>query len=255
MLRTLRRPGGRGHPPAALAPPGRGGGPQRWSATEAAEIEVVGYAGLTVRSVARRAGVAPATAYNYFSSKDHLLAEVLWRRMHVPSNRPMIRTRGLLCANGVGSPPCGTWSCSPPRAPPWSTPAPSPCSAPLPDVKHLRDRIGGDIHRRLAAARGPGVDPRVVRVLEDLVLRGALAVRHGAHVLAGTSPSSWRMRRSCCSAGNHGAQTPMTTVSQPVSDSPYAYEAEGARCLPAHQTTKIIGEALAEGRCMTSVTS
>jgi cytochrome P450 len=49
-------------------------------ATEA-EIEEVGYSGLTVRSVARRAGVAPATAYNYFSSKDHLLAEVLWRRM------------------------------------------------------------------------------------------------------------------------------------------------------------------------------
>ena len=43
------------------------------------EVEEVGYAGLTVRNVARRAGVAPATAYNYFSSKDHLLAEVLWR--------------------------------------------------------------------------------------------------------------------------------------------------------------------------------
>jgi len=45
------------------------------------ETEEVGYAGLTVRGVARRAGVAPATAYTYFSSKDHLLAEVLWRRM------------------------------------------------------------------------------------------------------------------------------------------------------------------------------
>jgi len=44
------------------------------------ETEEVGYAGLTVRGVARRAGVAPATAYTYFSSKDHLLAEVLWRR-------------------------------------------------------------------------------------------------------------------------------------------------------------------------------
>ena len=39
-----------------------------------------GYEGMTVRSVARRAGVAPATAYTYFASKDHLLAEVLWRR-------------------------------------------------------------------------------------------------------------------------------------------------------------------------------
>ena len=47
-----------------------------------------GYDGLTVRTVARRAGVAPATAYTYFASKDHLLAEVLWRRLQalpVPS--------------------------------------------------------------------------------------------------------------------------------------------------------------------------
>ncbi|HLH28588.1 MAG TPA: helix-turn-helix domain-containing protein, partial [Acidimicrobiales bacterium] len=41
----------------------------------AAEVDEAGYDGLTVRSVARRAGVAPATAYHYFSSKDHLLAE------------------------------------------------------------------------------------------------------------------------------------------------------------------------------------
>src|ERR1700722_2408012 len=45
------------------------------------EVEEVGYGGLTGRTVARRAGVAPAPAYPYFSSKDHLLAEVLWRRM------------------------------------------------------------------------------------------------------------------------------------------------------------------------------
>ena len=60
-------------------------------ATEA-EVEEVGYSGLTVRSVARRAGVAPATAYNYFSSKDHLLAEVLWRRMRDLPHRSSPRT-------------------------------------------------------------------------------------------------------------------------------------------------------------------
>ena len=42
------------------------------------------------------AGVAPATAYNYFSSKDHLLAELLWRRMaalppvDITSDGPMV---------------------------------------------------------------------------------------------------------------------------------------------------------------------
>ena len=34
------------------------------------------YEGLTMRAVAARARVAPATAYTYFSSKNHLVAEV-----------------------------------------------------------------------------------------------------------------------------------------------------------------------------------
>ena len=45
----------------------------------AAGIEMLrekSYADLTVRAVAARAKVAPATAYTYFSSKNHLIAEV-----------------------------------------------------------------------------------------------------------------------------------------------------------------------------------
>ena len=44
------------------------------------ELREVGYDGLTVRNVARRAGVAPATAYNYFASREHLVTEVFWPR-------------------------------------------------------------------------------------------------------------------------------------------------------------------------------
>ena len=35
-----------------------------------------GYAAVTMRAVAKRAGVGPATVYRYFSSKDHLIADV-----------------------------------------------------------------------------------------------------------------------------------------------------------------------------------
>src|SRR2546423_13053949 len=45
------------------------------------EIRAKGYEGLTVRNVAARARVAPATAYTYFASKDHLVTEVFWRRL------------------------------------------------------------------------------------------------------------------------------------------------------------------------------
>ena len=75
---------------AVPSPPRRraGGSPLRQVAVVEQLVEAAadeardrGYDGLTVRTVARRAGVAPATAYTYFASKDHLLAEVLWRRL------------------------------------------------------------------------------------------------------------------------------------------------------------------------------
>jgi AcrR family transcriptional regulator len=40
------------------------------------EVRAVGYDELTVRAVASRAGVSPATAYTYFGSKQHLVAEL-----------------------------------------------------------------------------------------------------------------------------------------------------------------------------------
>ena len=51
--------------------------------TEAGVEEVgrSGYENLSIRDVARRAGVAAATAYTYFASKDHLLTEIFWRRL------------------------------------------------------------------------------------------------------------------------------------------------------------------------------
>ncbi len=140
------------------------------------EIEAVGYQGLTVRSVARRAGVAPATAYNYFSSKDHLLAEVLWRRMQglAPADTDLGRPVHDRVADTVRDMVLSTTE---------SPALVDACTVALlsstPDVKHLRDRIGADIHRRLAAAVGPGVDPMVVRVLETSFSGALLAAGMG----------------------------------------------------------------------------
>ena len=53
-----------------------------------AELRARGYDGLTVRNAARRAGVAPATAYTYFASKDHLVAEV-HRDVATKGTRPL----------------------------------------------------------------------------------------------------------------------------------------------------------------------
>jgi AcrR family transcriptional regulator len=45
------------------------------------EVRAVGYDAFTVRSVAARADVAPATAYTYFASKNHLIAELFARQL------------------------------------------------------------------------------------------------------------------------------------------------------------------------------
>ena len=43
------------------------------------ELRAVGHEALTIRTVAQRAGVSPATAYTYLASKNHLFAELFWR--------------------------------------------------------------------------------------------------------------------------------------------------------------------------------
>ncbi|ATD72046.1 MULTISPECIES: TetR/AcrR family transcriptional regulator [Gordonia] len=118
--------------------------------TEAAVdvLNAEGFDGLTVRSVAKIAGVAPATAYTYFSSKSHLVAEVFWRRLSAGVSEPdpaaapservaqVLREVALVVAGegqlggAVTVALLGT----------------------DPDVEHLRVRIGAFIRRRLAAA-------------------------------------------------------------------------------------------------------
>ncbi len=144
----------------------------------AEETEAVGYAKMTVRSVARRAGVAPATAYTYFSSKDHLLAEVLWRRTEALP--PVAADPGRSAPERVEEavaqilPFAG-------RSPALIDACTVALISPHPEVRHLRDRLGALTHRRLSAALGPDADPAVVRVL-DTLYAGALMAAGTGHM-------------------------------------------------------------------------
>ncbi|SON60606.1 putative HTH-type transcriptional regulator [Mycobacterium simulans] len=129
------------------------------------------YSDLTVRMVAARAKVAPATAYTYFSSKNHLIAEVyldLVRQVpfFTDVNDPLparveqaLRHLALVVAD---EPEVG-----------------AACTAALlggsadPAVRAVRDRIGAEIHRRIASAIGPGAKPNTVSALE-MAFFGAL---------------------------------------------------------------------------------
>lgn len=129
------------------------------------------YTELTVRAVAARAKVAPATAYTYFSSKNHLIAEVyldLVRQVpyFTDVNEPALdrvnRTLRNLALVVADEPEVA-----------------AACTVALlsgssdPTVRAVRDRIGAQIHRRIASAFGPGTDPRTISAVE-MAFFGAL---------------------------------------------------------------------------------
>ncbi len=128
-----------------------------------------GFGGLTIRLVAAEAGVGAATAYTYFSSKEHLVAEVFWRRLAssaapVHEQKPpvervvtVLRDIAMLVADEAEF-------------------AGAVTNALLgrdPDVEALRDRIAREIRARLVDAVGADADRGLVETLE-LLYTGAL---------------------------------------------------------------------------------
>lgn len=129
------------------------------------------YNDLTVRMVAARAKVAPATAYTYFSSKNHLIAEVYldlvqqvpyFTDVNVAMHTRVDQALRHLALVVADEPEVG-----------------AACTAALlgggtdPAVRAVRDRIGAEIHRRIASAIGPGAQPVTVAALQ-MAFYGAL---------------------------------------------------------------------------------
>jgi AcrR family transcriptional regulator len=126
-----------------------------------AELDEAGHEDLTIRTVATRAGVSAATAYNYFASRDHLFAELFWRHLATsdlprPTGRSSTRrlqqtTRHL--AERIGG------------APALAAAATKSLLGTDPAVEQLRVRIGTVFADRFRAALGEPVDPRVLETL------------------------------------------------------------------------------------------
>ena len=140
--------------------------------TEAAveEVRENGYDGLTVRNAARRAGVGAATAYTYFASKDHLVAEVFWRRLAALPGPTVDGRRSAATRVSSALRDLALHIAAEPELAAASTTA---ILAADPDVQRLRARIGVAFTQRLQHALGGDQDPAVVRTL-NLALSGAL---------------------------------------------------------------------------------
>jgi AcrR family transcriptional regulator len=129
-----------------------------------------GYEGMTVRSASRRAGVAPATAYTYFASKDHLLSEVLWRRFHALPSVAFSAGSSRLDRVTAALEDLGLFMADDPQLAAACTTALLGSGA---DVRALRVRFGSEFHARIAAALGSNADPTIALGL-DLAYSGAM---------------------------------------------------------------------------------
>lgn len=138
------------------------------------------YADLTVRGVAARAQVAPATAYTYFSSKNHLVAEVYLDLVRqVPFFTDVNDTRIERVQQALHSLALVVAD-EPEVAAACTTALLSTDAA----VRPVRERIGAEIHKRIKSALGPGADARTVSALEMSYF--------GALVHAGSGVFSYR---------------------------------------------------------------
>lgn len=136
---------------------------ERLFAAAATELEAVGHEALTIRVVANRAGMSPATAYTYVASKDHLFAELFWRVLAAdpgpkltgrsPTTRLQQTIRHL---TGVIA-----------AAPATAAAATKGLLGDDPQVRRIRVRIGATIVDRFRAAIGPQAN---VHVLETVTL-------------------------------------------------------------------------------------
>jgi AcrR family transcriptional regulator len=134
-----------------------------------AELEEVGPEALTIRTVAQRAGVSPATAYTYLASKNHLFAELFWRTIVTdvgpePTGRTAVdrlRTVTRHFAALLG------------RSPNLATAANIALLGTDPEVERLRLVIGAEFVSRFRNAIGEPADPRVVEAI-TLAFSGAL---------------------------------------------------------------------------------
>ena len=141
---------------------------QRLLAAGDEELRHVGHEALTVRAVASRAGVSPATAYNYLASKNHLFAELFLRAL--VSSNPEIAGSGVpdrlhavhdQMARMLGD------------SPHLAQAANVALLSSDPDVERLRLEVGAEFVRRYEAALGKAADAAVLDGLV-LALSGAL---------------------------------------------------------------------------------
>lgn len=128
----------------------------------AEELRAVGHEALTVRSVATRASVSPATAYTYLASKNHLFAELFFRTLVAVEPPAFSDADGARERVRAVVRQYGELMVAEPEIAAAVTPA---LLGSDPEVERLRLRIGAEFVRRFELALSAERDPDVVDAL------------------------------------------------------------------------------------------
>ena len=148
---------------------------ERLLAAAAEELESVGHEALTIRSVAQRAGVSPATAYTYVASKDHLFAELFWRLL-ADDEGPRLRGRTPTARLQETTRHLATLIAG---APATAAAATKSLLGNDPQVERLRLRIGTRILDSFRAALGDDASPEVLQAVQFAFFGGVLQAGMG----------------------------------------------------------------------------
>jgi AcrR family transcriptional regulator len=133
------------------------------------ELAAAGPDGLTIRTVAGRAGVSPATAYTYFGSKNHLFAELFHRKVLLDNPAEITGRTPPQRVSAVTTHLARVLATKPHLA----AAANHALLGTDPDVERLRVVIGAEIIGRFKQALGDGAEAELVDAL-TLALTGAL---------------------------------------------------------------------------------
>ncbi|TLF81184.1 TetR/AcrR family transcriptional regulator [Nocardia cyriacigeorgica] len=128
-----------------------------------------GYDQISMREVCRRAEVTHATAYGYFSAKQHLIAEAYRRRIEQWCQAPVTGATALQRLSNIFT-ELGALMAAEPEL---STAASAAVLSRDPDVEQIRNRIGLAMVRRLRLAAGEDCGDNVVDAL-NIAVSGAM---------------------------------------------------------------------------------
>ena len=140
------------------------------------EVAETGFEGTTVRLVAARAGVSVATAYSYFSSKEHLLTAVFWQRLTALPEPEFAAKAKLPERLVVAMQPIALLVADEPELAGGVT---TSLLAHDPDVTALRNQIGAVFGQRIGAALGAQVSPAAAAGLTMTFVGALLAAGMG----------------------------------------------------------------------------